>query len=293
MLKRLEFLAVYLLLHLFRFMPFPLLYAFSRFAYLVAYYVAGYRKKVVTTNLKNSFPEKSPAEINEITRKFYRNFCDVLAETIKGSTLSESSLKKRFVALNPELLDDLFHQNKSVILVGAHYANSEWGKILSRQQKHPIIVIYSPFMNKYIDQYYNRSRVKFGMKLFPYEKTLRAFNEMKHGPYIFLMGVDQRPFDPRNAWWMTFLNQDTPCHKGYEQIARKFNVPVVYSDIQRVKKGYYTIRYILLCEEPAKTDEGFIVTLFMQTLEKILKNKPEDWLWSHNRWKYQRVSDPV
>ena len=291
MFKRLEFYFVYLLLQLFRFMPFFLLYAISRFAFFLTYYIVGYRKKVVVTNLQNSFPEKSPEEIREISRKFFMNFCDVLAETIKGSTMSEDSLKKRFIAVNPELLDNLYDQNRSVILVGAHYANSEWGKILSRQQKHPIIVIYSPFMNKYVDRYYNRARIKFGMKLVNYEKTLRAFGEIRNGPHIFLMGVDQRPFDPRNAHWLTFLNQDTPCHKGYEQIARKLNIPVVYSDIQRVKKGYYTIKYIMLCEEPAKTEEGFIVTRFMQTLEQILHRKPEDWLWSHKRWKYRRPSE--
>ena len=102
------------------------------------------------------------------------------------------------------------------------------------------------------------------------------------------MGVDQRPFNNSNAYWHPFLNQDTPFHKGYEQIARKFNIPVVYTDIRRVRRGYYTVHYILLSGEPAATEEGYIVGLFIKTLEGIIRQKPEDWLWSHHRWKHSR-----
>jgi KDO2-lipid IV(A) lauroyltransferase len=287
--KRLEFIIVFLLVQLFRFVPFFLLYGISWSVYIVAYYFVGYRKKTVFINLVNSFPEKSPEEIKSIAKRFYRNFCDVLAETVKGLTMSESSLTKRFRVLNPDLLNNLFHQDKSVISVGAHYANSEWGKILGKQLMHPMIIIYSPFMNKYLDNYNNRNRVRFGMKVIPLVKTLRVFNELKGDPHCFIMGVDQRPFDQKSSLWLTFLNQETPCHKGYEQLARKFNIPVLYSNIQRVRRGYYTLEYITLCEDPSTVEEGIIVQLFMKTLEEIIRKKPEDWIWSHNRWKYKKT----
>jgi len=287
--KRIEFIIVFSLVQFFRFVPFPVLYLISRIAYIIAYYLWGYRKKTVFRNLQNSFPEKSPQEIESLTRQFYRNFCDVLAETVKGLTMSESALTKRFHVLNPTLLNDLYLQHKSVISVGAHYGNSEWGKILGKQLMHPMIIIYSPFTNKYLNDYNNHKRIKFGMNLIPVARTLRAFNEFKNNPHCFIMGVDQRPFDSQTALWLTFLNQDTACHKGYEQIARKFNIPVIYSNIQRVKRGFYTLEYIMLCEEPSKTEEGFIVHQFMRTLEEMIRKKPENWLWSHERWKYKRT----
>jgi len=287
--KRFESIIIYFLVQLFRFIPFPLLYSISWLAYILAYYFWGYRKKIVFNNLTNAFPEKSPQEIVFIAKQFYRNFCDVLAETVKGQTMSESALTKRFHVLNPDLLNNLFYQKKSVISIGAHYANSEWGKILGKQLMHPMIIIYSPFTNKYLNNYNNRKRVKFGMQLIPFFRTVRAFNELKNDPHCFIMGVDQRPFDQKTALWLTFLNQDTACHKGYEQIARKFNIPVVYSDIQRIKKGFYTLEYIMLHEEPSQVQEGYIVHQFMKTLEEIIRKKPENWLWSHNRWKYKRT----
>ncbi|MEI6454917.1 MAG: lysophospholipid acyltransferase family protein [bacterium] len=288
--KRIEFLAVYLLVQFFRVIPFFLIYWISFCAYILAFYIWGYRKRVVFSNLKNSFPEKSSEEIQKTAKQFYRNFCDVLAETARGLSMSERSLLKRFRVVNPELLNKLFKQNKSVISIGAHYANSEWGKILGKQLKHPMIIIYSPFMNKFLDRYNNRKRMSYGMNLIPLAKTLRTFNELRSEPHCFIMGVDQRPFDLKSALWFSFLNQETPFHKGYETIARKFNIPVVYSDIQRVRRGYYTIEYIMLCEEPSTVKEGFVVDCFVKTLEKTIRKKPEDWLWSHKRWKYKRNS---
>jgi KDO2-lipid IV(A) lauroyltransferase len=288
--KRIEFIVVFILVQFFRFVPFFFIYWISYCAYIVAFYLWGYRKKIVFSNLKNSFPEKSPGEIRKTAKQFYRNFCDVLAETAKGLTMSERSLLKRFRVLNPELMNQLYNQDKSVISIGAHYANSEWGKILGKQLKHPMIIIYSPFMNKYLDRYNNRNRVSYGMILIPLAQTLRAFNELKGEPHCFIMGVDQRPFDLKSALWFSFLNQETPFHKGYETIARKFNIPVVYSDIQRVRRGYYTIEYVILCEEPASVGEGFVVDRFVKILEQIIRKKPEDWLWSHNRWKNKRNS---
>jgi len=288
-LKETEFISVYLLIQFFRILPFFVIYAISRGVYFLAYYLIRYRKKIVFMNLKNSFPEKSEKEIRAIARQFYRNFCDVLAETVKGQTISERSLAKRFGVVNPEFMNGLFDQGKSVISVGAHYANSEWGKILGRKLKHPMIIIYSPFMNKRLDRFNNKTRVKYGMTLVPLAQTLRAFNELKGSPHCFIMGVDQRPFDLKNASWFPFLNQETPFHKGYESIARKFNIPVVFSEIQRIKRGYYTIRYHMLCADPSSQSEGAIVGEFVKTLEKIITERPEDWLWSHDRWKYKRT----
>ena len=63
-------------------LPFPVLYALSDFIYFWLYHVIGYRRKVVGTNLKNSFPEKSAAELKAIERKFYHYLCDYMLEDV-------------------------------------------------------------------------------------------------------------------------------------------------------------------------------------------------------------------
>ena len=76
-------------------LPFPLLYLLSDFLFLLIYRVFGYRKEVVLTNLRNSFPEKSEAEIKKIVHDFYRWFCDLTLETLKTLTISPKAVKKR------------------------------------------------------------------------------------------------------------------------------------------------------------------------------------------------------
>ena len=86
----------YLLILPISILPYPLLYIFSDFLYLVLYKLAGYRTKVVFNNVKNSFPEKDIKEQKEIMSKFYRHLCDLIVESIKGFTISEKQLKKRY-----------------------------------------------------------------------------------------------------------------------------------------------------------------------------------------------------
>ena len=104
-------------LKLLGFTPFWLLYFWADLMYLICFYVIGYRKKTILRNLKNSFPEKTNKEISEIIRKFYRHFSDLVVETIKTCQMSEDQLRKRFRFKNPELLDELYDQGKSVALL--------------------------------------------------------------------------------------------------------------------------------------------------------------------------------
>ena len=92
---------------------------------------------------------------------------------------------------------------------------------------------------------------------------------------------------------MKFLNQDTACMKGPEFFARRYRMPVVYFDVQRVKKGYYKVTLSVLESDPINTGSGEITENYMQTLEKLIIDKPQDYLWSHRRWKHSlQKSEP-
>src|SRR5690349_758755 len=84
-------------LYLFSLLPMPVLYLFSDCVYLFLYYVVGYRRKIVESNLKIAFPNKSDAERKRIAKKFYRNFVDNFIETLKLLTASKEFIKKRYV----------------------------------------------------------------------------------------------------------------------------------------------------------------------------------------------------
>ena len=105
------------ILVLISFLPLWLLYRISDLFYLILISVFPYRKKVIETNLKNSFPELSNIEIRKLRNKFYRHFADLVIEGIKNLSISKSELAKRFVLKNPEIIDKIIEKNQSVMLI--------------------------------------------------------------------------------------------------------------------------------------------------------------------------------
>ena len=93
------------LFHLISLLPILSLYLLSDFLYLIVYKIIGYRKNVVFTNLQNSFPNKTGEEVKEIQNRFYRHFFDVIVESIKSISTSESFLRNKVVFKNIEMFD--------------------------------------------------------------------------------------------------------------------------------------------------------------------------------------------
>ncbi len=269
--------------------PFWLLYKISNLFYLLFFYVFKYRRKTVMKNLKNSFPEKSDKEIWEISKKFYRNFADIILESTKGFSMNIDKLVKRYRIINPEILDQYYKKGKSVIFVASHFSNWEWGVLCTGWQiNHYAIGLYKPLSNKYMDKYMKFSRAAWGMNLESIYETTKTFDNNVNKPAGFIMLADQCPINYSKAIWMTFLNQETACLHGPEKHATRLDLPVIFCDIQRVNRGKYTVEFSLLEEHPARTSKGEITKKYMQRLEKSIIQKPENWLWTHRRWKRRK-----
>lgn len=273
-------------------MPFWMLYGISDIGRFFLFKVFNYRKKVIYENLTMAFPEKSQKEIREIANKFYRNFMDVLLEGLKGMTMSTKTVLKRFKLVNPEILEPYFEQGKSILCVGAHYANWEWGGALDLYMKHDSVAIYKAVKNKRMNNFIRKSRSKWGMRQISMEKTRTIFNNIDTPKFIILI-ADQSPSLTHLAIWVDFLGRDTPCIHGPEAYGKKFNYPLIFLDFQRVKRGYYTAELTLLDEEPAKLEKNEVTKLYMNKLEEVIRKKPEDWLWTHKRWKHKRDGDKI
>ena len=265
------------------------MYIYSDILFFFLFHVFGYRREVVFQNLKNSFPDKTDEEITKITKKFYTNLSDVTVESIKGLSLSKKALKKRYPVINIDLLDNYFKKGQSVIGIAAHYSNWEWGVIsFGFQFKHRSIGLYKPLSNKLIDKYIKKSRAAWGMNLVSIYKTYESFEEKHAKPDIFFMVSDQSPSNIDKAIWVNFLNQNTACLHGAENYAKKYDLPLVYGNVQRIKRGYYTVELSIFEENPTQTKPGEITERYMNKLEEIIRAKPENWLWSHKRWKHKR-----
>ncbi|WP_304236212.1 lysophospholipid acyltransferase family protein [Jiulongibacter sediminis] len=276
-------------IYFFSFLPFPVLYVLSDIlVFPLLYYVTGYRRKVVFTNLQNSFPDKSEKELREIEKKFYRYLADLFMETVKFFTISESELKRRYVFRNPEIADQWYEEGRNIVYTLGHYGNYEWMALaLDFAIKHRGKGPFREMSNPYFNQLFWRSRARFGTELYPTYKTMEAIRKPSEEPYLVALANDQSA-PPDKSYWTTFLNQDTSFFVGTEKIAKTFNMPVLFAAISRVKRGYYEINFEVITHHPKEEPEGDIMEKHARFLENQILNKPEYWLWSHRRWKHKK-----
>lgn len=273
-------------------LPMRILYLLSDILYVLIYKIAGYRVKVVRKNMKASFPDKSDEELRRMERKFYHHFSDYIVETIKLAHISLEEVQQRAFLKNPELVDRLMEKGHTCfILLMGHYGNWEWfSSASSRFEDSRIYQIYRPLNNKAFDRLFIRLRTHFGSFGIKKNDTIRDIIKLKQDKtrsvVIFL--ADQTPSKANLHYWTQFLNQESAILTGPERIARKLDLPVIFLDTQKVKRGYYTVDMHLITETPKQTPEFWITEQYARLMEKCILRNPAFWLWTHKRWKHKR-----
>ena len=267
-------------------LPHFILYRISDILCVIMKDILRYRKDIILGNIKRSFPDKTVDQELEIYRNFYRHFCDLLIENLKGFNITETQIKSRLKMSNPELVNDYFEKGKSIILIGGHYNNWEiTAQGCPVYLKHELYAIYKPLKSDFYNNKMRSTRGKFGLHLTPMKLTKKYFELETKNPKAIIFGSDQSPSNVKNAYWTTFLNQDTGFLFGAEKYAKDYNYPVIYVHIEKVKRGFYMVNFELICEDPNSLKHGEIIKLFAEKLEKNIIDRPPYWLWSHHRWK--------
>ncbi len=273
-------------------LPYPLLYGVSDFFFVIFYYLVGYRKKVVTDNLRKSFPEKSEKEIKTIRRKFYHHFCDLVFESLKNFSITRKQAESRMRTLNPEIYEELHRQGKSVILCGGHYCNWElWAVATPGFFKHKLIAIYKQLSNPYFDQKMRVTRGRFGLDMISTKEFGNYFQEHREDLTVSVFAIDQSPSNPKKCLWIDFMGRETATHYGAEKYANMFNYPVVFGHLKKVKRGHYEVQYELVTMNPENLAYGELTQQMHRLLEVDVRKAPEFWLWTHKRWKHKRPAE--
>jgi Kdo2-lipid IVA lauroyltransferase/acyltransferase len=204
-------------------------------------------------------------------------------------TISEVELKRRMHLTNPEEFASLNESKRSCLIIMSHCGNWEWvcDAADCSVEQHAQCV-YKTLSNKNWEAWFLKVRSRFGTEPFPMEKTLRVMTQNASMVTATAFIGDQNPANGRNAYWTTFLNQDTCFMSGAEKIARKMDHAVYYLTMKKVKRGFYTAAIHLLENNPKSTSDGEITEKIVRATENDIKNQPENWLWSHRRWKHKR-----
>ena len=271
-------------------LPFPVIYFLSDLFYLLVKYGIKYRRKVIVENLTCAFPEKTAKEIQKLTNRYYRHFCDLSLEVIKLHSMSEKNIDKRVVFKGTDLMERIFDENKNMIVLAMHHNNWEWGSLVHRKTRYTGIMVYDPIRgNQAFEQFLVRSRTRFGGVCVPVHKAARTTAELnKLGkPTALWLGADQAP--PANSkFWTIFLNREAPFFSGPEKIAIKTNQPVFFHHVRKIKLGHYEISYVPLFMTPQHCKPNEIMLEYVRKMEEAISEQPEFYLWSHRRWKHKR-----
>jgi KDO2-lipid IV(A) lauroyltransferase len=273
-------------------LPFPLLYFLSDIMYFLLFRVFGYRKQVVLSNLRNSFPEKSEADIRTIASRFYRWFCDLTLETLKTLTISPETVRQRVTFEGTEILRDFAQANQSVIIVLGHFGN--WELAGARYSAEPglpqLYVIYHPLQNKHFDgldaPHADPSRN---------QAVHHAGDQQGHASrpaFEYGDGLHCRPDAITGAGLLDeFLGQDTPVFQGTEALVPQTGLSGgVYQHHPPkawiLPHGGGEHWWKIPAGQRVRGDNRDPY----RRLERDIRNYPDLWLWTHRRWKHSRPS---
>lgn len=291
--KLLTFLIVYPLIWILSILPMKLLYVISDFFRFIIFNIIGYRKKVVINNLRLAFPNKNEKEINTLCKKFFKHFVDLIFESIKSFTISKKEIKKRYIYKNPELINELTKQGKSIALVGTHQANWEWAFGMPFDLTINCFGAYTKIQNPYFEKVIKSSRTKFGFDGVPtgiFNKTINS-REAQKIQTLYILLSDQSPQLHKTRYWAQFLNQKVPVHTGAEVLAKKHDLIVVNMNTTKIKRGYFETEFELITTTPKEYANFEITDKFLKIAEKNINKQPEYYLWSHKRFKHINKHD--
>ncbi|MGZ5189199.1 MAG: lysophospholipid acyltransferase family protein [Kaistella sp.] len=276
---------------LFSKLPLRVLYIISDIIFFLMYHLVGYRKKVVTENLKNSFPHKTSDEIYKIRKTFYRNFSDYIVETLKSFTISSHELRVRVQHLNQDVFHEAKSENKNVILLTGHVFNWEWfnalATIIPQENCFPV---YRKVQNSFWEERIKGIRNRFGNSALEAKEVIRhIFRNPNDGNSVYMFVADQTPHVSEVSYGLNFMNQKTPAFIGYDKLSTRMDLAFVFCEMKKVKRGYYQINYYRIYPDDEKFIVHEVVKKFHKLLENTINKRPDNYLWSHRRWKYQHA----
>jgi Kdo2-lipid IVA lauroyltransferase/acyltransferase len=272
-------------------LPFRLLYGISDVGFVVVYYLLGYRKEIVRNNLSHAFPNRSAREIEQIMKRFYRSFCDQWIETIKLLSISPQLLNRRMKG-NWEVLQKLGEEGKNTYLLTGHTFNWEWANAaVAINTPQAYACVYLPPSSKAFDRLMLDIRTRLGAYMISMKGLLSGFKQLAGKQYILGLAADQNPSVTEVADWMPFMNREAPFFRGPEQMPRRAKAAVVLIGIRKEGRGYYQARLEKFCDDASEMEPGSILRGYVGFIEKQMELQPENWLWTHRRWKHVRKNN--
>ena len=241
-------------------------------------------KKIIHSNIKKAFPNFNNKEINKITSLMWNNYGRIFAEYIYLKEFRKGKLETKIEIDGYEILKKIKEQNKQVVFISGHLSNFELMAMYLEKNGIKLSSIYRPLNNIFLNTIMERIRIKYICK-YQIKKGIGGMKKLitlKKENFSTALMIDQRVSE---GILSNFFNQQALTSTIPAQLVKKFKVPIVPIHIQRNEGPNFKITI----KKPIFFSEETSIQNITDELNSILENliviKPEQWIWSHNRWK--------
>jgi len=269
--------------------PLAMLHFAARILALGAFHVIRYRRTETQRLFARAFPDCQPRRLAALTRRYYCHLADIVAEIVKGYSISRQELERRVRFTNFELLERFLAGQQSFVLIGSHGANWEWiGLACSARLPCSIDIVYKELRDVAYSAFMAGVRGRFGANLIERSGAMLELAKGRHRLRAIALLADHAPAAGDACHWVRFLNQDTAFQVGFERLARAWDYPVLHAARRRVARGRYEVTFEILGEPPFPVPAYTMVERFAASLERSILANPEDWFWHRRQWARER-----
>jgi KDO2-lipid IV(A) lauroyltransferase len=252
-------------------------------------------RRIALQNLHLAFGrEKSEEEMRSIARKNFQNLGMMAIEFFQIPRMDIETYQKKVTVEGLDKALKVLDENRGALLLLGHFGNWELMALMSKVINRPILAIAKPIKkNPRLEQWIIQSRNKIGLEIIPpvnaTQKVLVALSRNQIVAILF----DQRGKRSKGVW-ADFFGKKVPTTSGLAMMALRSGAPVL--PVFMVREGSWKHRLII--RDPLdiirsgvfRKDVETNTQLFNRTLESIIRQYPEQWLWIHRRWERQKSS---
>ena len=241
-------------------------------------------KEVVKSNIKKAFPNINSSDLQRISNSMWKNYGKVFAEFMFMKNFRFGKLAKKIEIEGQEILDEIKSSNKQVIFISGHFSNFELMAMHLEKSNINISTIYRPLNNIFLNGIMERVRIKYICKnqIKKGIGGLKKLIKLKKNNFSTALMIDQRVSE---GILSNFFNQEALTTTIPAQLVKKFNIPIIPVFIKRIEGVSYKIKINKPLYFSKEASIKNITEDLNKVLEKMIINNPEEWIWSHNRWK--------
>ena len=241
-------------------------------------------KKITFSNLKRAFPNLDNSKLNDISKAMWNNYGRVFAEYLFIKKFRNKKLEKNITVEGKEILMNIKKHNKQVIFISGHFSNFELMAMQIEMAGIKLAAIYRPLNNIFLNSIMEKIRKKYICQN-QIKKGLGGLKQLiklnKNGYSTALM-IDQRVTEGIKS---NFFNQKAFTTSIPAQLIKRFDIEVVPVSIKRYENIKFKIKFSKPINFSKDSSIQNITDKLNIVLEEMIINNPEQWIWTHNRWK--------